>query len=211
MKRLRCVVTEGSDEGMTLVELLVSMVLTTLVLAITFSIMVTVERQTKDNQARAESVSQARSALARIDRQVRSGNVLFDPALESLPLSMRVYTQANGDQRCVQWQIHNGSLRMRSWATTWEFDSNVSAWETVGLQVTNDVNMNESIDVDDVSPFKLQSSATSYGPRVVDVSLRVKDPASEGKDVDVVTSLAGRNTIYGYDPGVCDPVPPAGP
>ena len=46
-----------------------------------------------------------------IDRQVRSGNVIADPANEGTALSgvepyyaLRVYTQTDGVFQCVQWR-----------------------------------------------------------------------------------------------------------
>lgn len=207
------------DAGFTLVELLVAMTLMTVVMVLTTTVLLTVQRQTRDNQARADAVAQVQLALARIDRQVRSGNVLYSPAGETLPgaspaeqcqaqganggTCMRVYTQSNGDQRCVQWQVTgDGFLRMRSWSTTWQTDSKVSGWETVARNLTN---LQAG-----VTPFSLQPGvAGSYSPRVVDVALRANVPGSEGKDVDLTTSLTGRNTIYGYDSGVCSPVPNA--
>ncbi|MCY7366410.1 MAG: prepilin-type N-terminal cleavage/methylation domain-containing protein, partial [Frankiaceae bacterium] len=83
MARLR----EGrrGDKGTTLVELLISMTIFSLALAMVYSVLITVQRQTKDQTSRADSVGNARLALQQIDRQVRSGNVLYNPASETLP------------------------------------------------------------------------------------------------------------------------------
>jgi len=198
MARLR----EGrrGDKGTTLVELLISMTIFSLALAMVYSVLITVQRQTKDQTSRADSVGNARLALQQIDRQVRSGNVLYNPASETLPLSMRVYTQANGDQRCVQWQVFNGKLRSRSWSPTWTTDGQVSAWAIVAHDVVNTTA---------TPPFALQGGSTAYGSRLADVTLLVKSPTAGGKPVNVTSSLSGRNTAYGYDPGVCNPAPAA--
>ena len=58
-------------------------------------------------------------------------------------------------------------------------------------------------------PFALQGSSTAYGSRLVDITLQVKSPTSQGKPINVTSSMSGRNTAYGYDPGVCSPVPAA--
>lgn len=198
MARLR----EGrrGDKGTTLVELLISMTIFSLALAMVYSVLITVQRQTKDQTSRADSVGNARLALQQIDRQVRSGNVLYNPASETLPLSMRVYTQANGDQRCVQWQVFDGKLRSRSWSPTWITDGQVSAWAIVAHDVVNTTA---------TPPFALQGGSTAYGSRLADVTLLVKSPTADGKPVNVTSSLSGRNTAYGYDPGVCNPAPAA--
>ena len=191
---------ERSDAGTTLVELIISMTIFSLALAMVYGVLITVQRQTKDATSRADSVGNARLALQQIDRQVRSGNVLYNPASETLPLSMRVYTQANGDQRCVQWQVWNGKLRTRSWSTTWQTDGLVSDWGVVARDVVNTTA---------TPPFALQGGTTAYGSRLVDITLQVKSPTAGGRPINVTSSLSGRNTAYGYDPGVCSPVPAA--
>jgi len=191
---------ERSDAGTTLVELIISMTIFSLALAMVYGVLITVQRQTKDATSRADSVGNARLALQQIDRQVRSGNVLYNPASETLPLSMRVYTQANGDQRCVQWQVWNGKLRTRSWSTTWQTDGLVSEWGIVARDVVNTTAS---------PPFALQGGSTAYGSRLVDITLQVKSPTAGGNPINVTSSLSGRNTAYGYDPGVCSPVPAA--
>lgn len=197
--RLRASKRRG-DDGMTLVEILISMMIFSLALAMVYTVLISVQKQTKDQTSRADSVGNARLALMQIDRQVRSGNVLYNPASESLPLSMRVYTQANGVQRCVQWQVYDRKLRTRSWSTTWQTDGLVSDWAIVAHDVVNTTA---------TPPFALQGGTTAYGSRLVDITLLVKSPTAGGQPINVTSSLSGRNTAYGYDPGVCSPVPAA--
>src|SRR5690625_7723328 len=79
-------------------------------------------------------VSQVRNAelgLMQIDRQVRSGNVILDPADEAEPhsgvepgASLRVFTQTDGVHQCVQWRVRltaddPGVLEYRSWDPEW--------------------------------------------------------------------------------------------
>lgn len=205
----------AGDSGVTLIELLISMTVFSIILAGVYSVLFTVQRQTADETARADSVGDARLSLQVIDRQVRSGNVLYSPAAESIPgLSaadqctpsgtsagscMRVFTQANGTEKCVQWQVLTSSkiLRTRSWSPTWVTDGLVSGWSVSARNVVNTA----------TSPaFSL--SGGNYGARLVDLTLKVKAPRARGNAVDVVSSLSGRNTAYGFDPGVCTPIPP---
>ncbi len=212
-RRLR----RNEDSGVTLVELLISMTIFSIVIALTYSVLITIQRQTKDTTARADTVGDARLALQQIDRQVRSGNVLYSPANETGTTGctattvapsvtanagncMRIYTQANGEQRCVQWQVASGVLRSRSWSPTWTTDGLVSDWAVVAHNAVNTVSS---------PPFILQGGSTAYGSRLVDIELRVKAPDSEGAPVNVTSSLSGRNTAYGYDPGIGSPVPAA--
>ncbi len=190
----------GDDSGLTLIELLVSMALFSGVLAAVYGVLISVQRQSSDLQARETSVGNARLALEQMDRQIRSGNVLYDPATEALPLSMRVYTQADGDARCVQWQVEASTrtLRSRAWSSTWVTDGDVGAWSVVARGLVNTT-----------SPFTLQGGSTQYSSRLVDIKLLVTDPKAGGRPIEVQTSLSGRNTQYGYDPGICSPAPAA--
>ena len=193
------------DSGQTIIELLVVMLIMSGLLTIVYGVLISVQRQTADTVKRADSVDQARIGLSQIDRQVRSGNVFYDPVLEALPMSMRVYTQANGVKRCIQWQVHKASreLRTRSWQPV--TGTIVSDWHAVARNVQNDVAVST-----DQAPFALEGdgSVTTYGQRLVRVKFLVKDPTAGGKPVEVRASLSGRNTQYGFDPGVCTPPTP---
>lgn len=195
----------GDDQGLTLVELLVSMAIFSTIIGFVYGVLITVQKQSVDVQAREQSVGNARLAIEQMDRQIRSGNVLYDPNDTTdpgyLPLSMRIYTQANGDEKCVQWQILNGRLRTRSWSTTWQTDANISAWSMVAGNVLNTT-------ADATQPFALPAGTTAFGKRLINVNLRVKSPSDKGGEQVIQTSLSGRNTQYGYDTGVCSPVPP---
>lgn len=72
------------DAGYSLVELLVVMAIFTGLLTIVFGVLITVQKQTRDNLGRDEQVQQAELGLAQIDRQVRSGNVITVPAASTL-------------------------------------------------------------------------------------------------------------------------------
>jgi len=191
--RRRLTSAEG-DSGVSLVEVMVTMMIFTLIMAGIYGVLITVQRQSQDIAGREETVGNARLATEQMVRQIRSGNVLYNPALETLPLSMRVYTQANGDERCIQWQVLGTQLRMRAWSSNWKIDGNVSSWGIVarGLQNTSAT-----------PPFALEGGSTAYGSRLVDIDLRVKDPSSSGNVLQIKTSLSGRNTLYGFDPGIC--------
>ena len=187
---------------MTLVETLVVMIIFSALLAIIYGVLISVQRQTVDTVRRADSVDQARIGLAQIDRQVRSGNVFYDPVYETLPMSMRVYTQSNGIPRCVQWQVTGGELRTRSWEPlTGVIEDD---WHPIARNIVNVVDLDPTT-VDPEAPFALAGggATTSYGSRLVDVKFLVKDPKAGGKPVEVRASLSGRNTQYGFDPGVC--------
>jgi prepilin-type N-terminal cleavage/methylation domain-containing protein len=201
-RRLRALRDSTDERGFTLIEVLVSMVVFSIVIAIAFTAIINIQKQTADTAARDDPVTQSQLGLALMDRLIRSGNVLYDPALEALPMSMRVFTQANAQEKCVQWQIAAGDLRMRTWSPTWQTDGMVSTWSVTARHL---VNSNLPADV----PFKLVGTPTEYEPRMVQILLRVQNTKAGGKPIDVTTTLTGRNTIYGYDHDICNPIPPA--
>lgn len=200
------------DDGFTLLEMLVAMSVFGLVMVMAMTAVVTLHRDTQRVADDESAVTQVRAALTSIDRQVRSGNVLYAPGneLETAGCTadsatatsgncMRIYTQSNGDPRCVQWQLlSDGLLRTRSWSPTWETDGVVSGWKTVarGLVTTN------------ADPFTLQGATTSFASRLLDLRFEVSVPRSS-RTVHLHSSLSGRNTNYGYDPGTCRPAPSA--
>src|SRR5438094_5740015 len=106
----------SSESGMTLLELIIGMMLLSIVVSIFMTVFMSVETSFGRQSDRSQSNDQARLAVEEIDREVRSGNLLYDPSLESNSLygiypgmSLRVYTQTNApsrdpSNRCVQWR-----------------------------------------------------------------------------------------------------------
>ena len=210
-RRLR---RSGHESGFTLTELLVAMIVFGIAMVMIFGAVIAVMHVTKGAQSADDAAFQTRQALAVIDKQVRSGNVLFSPEDEAGYLSschsmgtqkgncMRIYTQANGDEKCVQWQVVpdpevSGTylLQMRSWRADWQSTGLVTDWATSarGLLL-------------DGAPFTLNASG-QYGPRLLDVHL-VAENSENGHEVSVDSSISGRNTTYGYTGSQCLPVPP---
>ncbi|CAL8977568.1 hypothetical protein CELL_02602 [Cellulomonas sp. T2.31MG-18] len=207
-----------SEEGTTLVELLVAMIVFAIAMTMIMAAAIAVQKVTKDSEASADAVFQTRQALATIDKQVRSGNVLFSPADEATYLTtcqsygtnagscMRIYTQTNGPQKCVQWQVSpDGTgtyqLLMRSWTPDWQTVGGVSGWAVTarGLAAPSAGS----------PPFTLDTNASgTYGTRLLRVHLDAIN-AKSGKDVALDASISGRNTTYGYTGNECLPVPAA--
>lgn len=189
------------EQGFTLVELLVAMSLLTGVLTLSTTVLVKVLEDTRSVTERAGAVDQARLAVAQMDRQIRSGNVLMAPTDDE----MRVFTQSNGEQKCVQWQVVSATdvLRSRSWSPTWQTDGLVTGWSTVARGITNDTSSTST-----QKPFALQGAATAYNSRLISIRLFAQVSQKGGRPVEVNTSISGRNTNYGYDANICSPIPP---
>jgi type II secretory pathway component PulJ len=189
----------------TLIELVITTMLLGIVMAVIFGALDSVQRTFTTADQRGQTNDQVRLAANDIDRMVRSGNVLYDPATETLAnsgvapgYSLRIYTQANGNQRCVQWRVISGFLESRAWTTTWQLDGDVSEWRKVADHIVNTS-----------PPFTLDSNA-AFGGRIINVDLLADvgtAAASHVAPVEEKVSVTGRNTEYGYDPVVCNTVP----
>ena len=218
-------VRRKGDDGFSLIELLVSMIVFGIAISMIYSIVVMVQTKTSKVESSAEAVSQLRAGLADIDRQVRSGNVLYAPGNEAIGVDrtndctvfmgdtnsgscMRIFTQADGIAMCVQWQLladgtrpGTSVLRTRDWKPKWETNplAPVSGWRVVARGLATNASK---------GAFTLAGGG-AYGARLLDVHLEAVDPRRVGRPIVITSSLAGRNTNYGYDAGQCTPVPPS--
>jgi len=194
------------DAGVTLVEVMVASALLSVVVATSFSFVMQTQSVYKQTTQRSRSNDQAELAVNRLDRLIRSGNFLYDPSTESDAangihpgLSLRVYTQANSVQKCVQWRIDGGSLQERSWSPTWQNDGDVTDWWFVAEGVVNTT---------ETPAFALDPSP-GFGGRLLVIDLRVDVSSDASSLAERRLAIEGRNTQYGYDPSVCSDSPPA--
>src|SRR5688500_10813250 len=100
------------DRGSSLLEIVLMTALLLVVMAMLQQALVSTQRVITEGTERATTTDQLTTALKQIERQVRSGNLFYDPEDEGMAL--RIYTQSNADvnranyptgSRCVQWQI----------------------------------------------------------------------------------------------------------
>ncbi|MGH2710128.1 MAG: PilW family protein [Actinomycetota bacterium] len=202
----RAIRTIRSEAGLSLAELMVAVAILLVVLVTFLTVLYSVNTGVQIQRERSVANDQARLAVERLDREVRSGNVLYDPSAETLAnYSFRLYTQANyptrSEMRCVQWQINTSDqLVRRSWPQG-EPDE-VTVWAVEADEIVN-----RSVSPT-VPAFVLDTDPVKAG-RTVDVTFMVDvDPAdSMQRTVKIQTSLTGRNTSYGYPTDSCSPIP----
>lgn len=186
---------------MTLVEVLVTIMLLGIVTVMFTTVLFSVQNTEAREQNRSQSNDQARLAVEQIGRQVRSGNLFYDPATEAtlagLPstsggYAFRVYTQALSQSvtpngfRCVQWRVLNGNLQTRSWTTSWQADGVVTGWDTVADHLVNTG--------DSQKPFILDPTFSTPSISVLDLNILVNNSPGKQNNVQVVDSITGRNT-----------------
>ena len=182
------------------------------IMAITMGVLIRVSQTAADNMARAAMVEEVRIGIMQIDRQVRSGNVISDPALESVGdsgvppgFSLRVFTQTNGVRKCVQWRTiypnvgsAQGELQYRSWDTDWQTGGVVEPWSVVARDL---------VAPESGAPFSKVDPLSGTSAQSVSVTLRIQGARTTSAPTTVRTVLTGRNTVYGYPSDVCSPVP----
>jgi hypothetical protein len=183
---------------MTVLELSIAGALLAMVLTAVLGVMYGAQGNLDRLISRSESNSQIRLAAESIDREVRSGTVLYDPSSEiyaagdiASGMSMRVYTASNSPTRggswCVQWRITAaGQLQSRRWTPQWtnaSDPSQVSRWRTIATGLTNRT--------DGITAFALPSASTR---NLVNIHFRVNNDATRGSTVEIQESVSGRNS-----------------
>jgi prepilin-type N-terminal cleavage/methylation domain-containing protein len=194
----------ADERGFTLPELAITLAMLLVVTGTFLGVLDTVNRGVMRQTDRSISNDSARLAIERLDREIRSGNVLYDPEDEvSGNYSLRIYTQANATTRtpsfqCVQWLIEEEQLLRRFWPPGEPGD--VSSWRVIAENVVNVL--------EDEPAFALDPDEDKGG-RTVDIVLMVNSTPDDptNRTVRIETSLTGRNTSFGFPVDVCDPVP----
>jgi len=198
---------------MTLAELLVSLMLLGIVMTIFITTLSSVQESVARESDRSQSNDQARLAVEEMDREIRSGNLLYDPSLESdathfiYPgISVRIYTQTNANirnpgNRCVQWRIYNGQLQRRDWTTTWRADGIVDPFRIVADHIVNQTVSPQ------ITAFALDPDPNKGGRTLV-ITIADNQNSAHGRYVQIQLSVTGRNTEYGYPNNVCSDIPP---
>jgi type II secretory pathway pseudopilin PulG len=200
---------------MTLLELLIAMSILSLVLVVFGSVLASVQRAVVRENSLSQTLDQARLAMEQLDRELRSGNVLYDPALENAAVgtpgriascdscspgyTLRVYTQTNSNFKCVLWKIDaNQQLLTREWPP--QLESLAHPWRVVATGVVN-LSLSQSA-------FSLDPDALKGG-RTLNVVYAVNSDLAHAstQTVSVRSALTGRNTSYGYPTNVCATTP----
>ena len=197
------------ERGASLIEVAVTLTILGLVMAVFMTVVGSLQTAAARQDGRVRRNDEARLALAQLDREIRSGNVLYDPSVESnvsgdiVPsMSLRIYTQADAPRRgfkCAQWRITDDTLQTRRWDSADPHNS-VTEWWTVSTGIVNR-------SVSPVVPAFTLDNTTAYGGRIMQIALVVDRDDDAGAPMTFDLAITGRNTQYGYDDDVCSDVP----
>jgi type II secretory pathway pseudopilin PulG len=200
----------ADQRGISLVELVVAMGILSTVLLVFTTTLSSMQRAVVEEDVRSRLSDDARLALQSIDRQVRSGNLLYDPATETGTVDpfgvtadgqmFRVYTQVQfGDDeaaRCALWLVDDRQrLLYRYWAPLDE--DHATDWQVIATGV---VNRDEA-----ASSFSLDGSGrTLTAVLFMNPDLDAQPEATQRFEI----AMTGRNTSFGYPTNVCENLPP---
>jgi prepilin-type N-terminal cleavage/methylation domain-containing protein len=194
------------EGGMSLVELMVTMMVLSIVMLIFTTMLASIQRAQSTQDKRSRDGDSARLALEDLDRQVRSGNLLYNPTTEAsndpygggAGYLFRIYTQANAPvvgYHCAAFLIDNKQqLLYRYWpANQPEY---ASSWRVVATGIVN-----RSLST---SAFALDSTT-----RTITITFKVNTDLTNSPSATqtLSTSVTGRNTQFGYPSNVCATLP----
>ncbi len=200
----------GRQDGLTLVEVVVATGILGIVMLVFTSTLASMQQAVVTQDVRSRLNDEARISLAEMDRQIRSGNILYNPASETGNVSpfgvpaagymFRVYTQAKfqpvDDPRCAVWFIDDEQRLLYRWWPVLAPDTPTGGWRVVATGIVNR----------DLSSPAFTLDATG---RTVSVALKANvDFANDPSATQTFTSsLTGRNTSFGYPDEVCQELP----
>lgn len=170
------------ESGTSLVEVVTVVVILAIAMSAILTYLAGMRSVTDATSIRSESSGMATAALAQVERDVRSGNVIGDPVpVDGVAgMGVVVYTQDRGDFRCVEYRVAGGQLQRRTRApgtgTTWPDD-----WGTVTDGVVN-----------------AAEGAPAFS-RTVDnqtllVELRFRRGGDSATTLELTSAITGRNT-----------------
>ena len=197
-----------SDQaGMTLPELMVSMVVAALILGAFLTIMTAAQKDIIHQTNRSNTNDQARVAMEQIDRELRSATVLYDPSGEPAPsvpyYGLRFETQANaptrGGRTCVQYRISNDQLLKRTWPSG--NSAAATGWWVVADGV---LNYDQGVQAFTLDSTSAEGAGSVLGSRVANIVLVLNTKTTDSATDRITSSIAIRNQSVG-DP--CTPVP----
>lgn len=183
-----------------MVEVTVATAILGIVVAVFLGVQVVVQDNIVVQQRRTTNNDQVREAVFSLDREIRSGNLVYDPALESVPYySLVVYTQANAPTRtppnqCVEWRIDTANrLVQRRWDPG--NPAGASGWRAVAENIVNRAG--------GVPAFTLDSSGAGTLVNIV-LLANARGTSGPTETVRVASSVTARNSAPGTS---CTPRP----
>jgi prepilin-type N-terminal cleavage/methylation domain-containing protein len=134
------------DQGFSLIELLVSMTIFSMLLAVMMSVILGMTKSMNKTQSIADAAAQGLRATQALDKQLRYADWI-NPSTPPAPLTIPATSISfegltnTGVLQCYQWHLTGGLLQQRSWTSASTTASYPTAsnpgWSTVAVGVAN--------------------------------------------------------------------------
>lgn len=186
----------SNDQGLTLVEVLVSLALFLLALTMFGATLVVAQRLQGTSREYSSANDQAQLAFTNIDRQVRSGYVAAVLAGTSwFDSAVKIYTEAGGSPKCAMWVVVSPSAGAPAalLTTTWDPVTATAptslagaTWYTAATGLWNYVPPNN------VTVFTSPLTPTGLLP-VLSVDLRLNASSRADATIELTSVFTSRN------------------
>lgn len=170
-----------SDEGFTLLDTLMSMVIMTVVMAAFSSAVLFMYRSANAVDAKSVSQVQSAQALTRLDKELHYAKGISREYGGGKYVDF--LTVRNGQQQCVQLRVSGGLLSQRTW-TYLRTPIDLTGWTTLASGVTD----NGTQPFTYIGPADNPSPSWAMGFQQLKVSLQIG--AGSSKELNTVTFAA---------------------
>ena len=187
---------------MTLIEVTIGSALMLVVTLMAFQGLVSLQNAGARVDQRSQTTDQAHLALEQVETETRSANLLYSPGSNGTTLV--IYTQTNGDFKCVQWKLASGDLETRTFSPTWSADGIVSSWRIMATNVLNGTST-DPLQPNSTTPVFTVNSTTPA--TTLTVNLLVNADTGHSNYLDLQTSVTGRDIEYNVSSTACSPQP----
>jgi len=183
---------EASDDGLTLIELVVAMSIFTIVLSIYFGALISMAHTTVRSQNSVDASDALRATFNTLDHQVRYATSINRPVTGSSGawyVELEATDLPNGEKpMCYQWRLDPATnvLSTRTWRE--DGTSTVTAWHGVSWNVKSVNSSNVP-----VTPFVFEPAGASKLRQQLTVHLTV-DGTTTGKIAEQSTTFIARNS-----------------
>lgn len=164
---------------------------------IALTIIISVFRTQRTVTSRTDAQQQMQLAVDQVSSEIRNSDGVYDPTAIPGGWELVSYTtKATTTPTCNEWQYlsGDGTLRSRSWPTTWRTSGGVTPWRTVATGLTNTS-----------SPFTVADAGSAYAGKVVYLNLE----SDTGNDavISITSAATGRNISSAASAATCSDRP----
>lgn len=193
--------SQDSDDGFTLVELALTMVVTAMLLVLIPSVIKAASDASAYSQGTSIGTAQAATAVQEIQARIQSASQICLPTQMTTVgptvtsgFGVRVLSSAFGKSLWDQWIVNTstGVLQEQKWPTTWTAGNAVPAWITLAKRMTNSTTV----------PFALPTVVTG-SPQTLSIDLQSQQSyGNRSQPVEFKTTIAAFDTPYSSNPTV---------